>query len=134
MVIDTSAIFAAIAGEPDSPAYREAIKAAPVRLLSAVTMLEARIVLFARLGPAAIAIFDELIAQAEIAVVPFDTALADAAFEAFRRYGKGQGSPAQLNFVDCIGYALARSRGLPLLYKGADFAQTDIRSALPGGE
>src|SRR5258708_13946664 len=94
MVIDTSAIFAAIAGEPDSPAYREAIKAAPVRLLSAVTMLEARIVLFARLGPAAIAIFDELIAQAEIAVVPFDAALADAAFDAFRRYGKGQGSPA----------------------------------------
>ncbi len=70
MVIDTSAIMAAIAGEPDQARYREAIKSADIRLLSAVTMLEAQIVLFARLGPPAITAFHELIDQAPIVVVP----------------------------------------------------------------
>jgi ribonuclease VapC len=52
--------------------------------------------------------------------------LASVAFDAFRRYGKGQGHPAQLNIVDCAAYALAMARGEPLLFKGNDFAQTDI--------
>jgi ribonuclease VapC len=130
MVIDTSAIMAAIAGEPDEARYRAAMKTADVRLLSAVTMLEAQIVLFARLGPAAVTAFRELIDQAPIVIVPFDEILADAAFQAFRTYGKGQGHPAQLNIVDCAAYALARARGLPLLFKGGDFARTDIPSAL----
>ena len=130
MVIDTSAIMAAIAGEPDDARYRNAIKAADIRLLSAVTMLEAQIVLFARLGPAAVTAFRDLIDQAPIIIVPFDEALADAAFQAFRTYGKGQGHPAQLNIIDCGAYALARTRGLPLLFKGGDFGRTDMISAL----
>ena len=79
MVIDTSAIFAALAGEPDGDLYRKAIKAAPVRLMSAVTLLETRIVLFARFGPDAITAFDELMDLAGVAIVPFDRELADAA-------------------------------------------------------
>jgi len=129
MVTDTSAIFAAIAGEAESRIYREAIKTTPTRLISAVTMLETRLVLFARLGEAAIAILDELIERVGIIVVPFDEPLVDAAFDAFRRYGKGQGNPAQLNIVDCAAYALAWSRGLPLLFKGEDFRHTDIEPA-----
>ncbi len=89
--------------------------------------------LFARLGEAAITILDELIEHAGIVVVPFDEPLVDAAFDAFRRFGKGQGNPAQLNIVDCTAYALARSRGLPLLFKGDDFGLTDIASALTEG-
>lgn len=131
MVIDTSAIFAAIANEPDCAIYRNAIKAAPVRLMAAITLLETRIVLFPRLGSGAIATFDELIVRAGIVVESFDELLVDIAFDAFRKYGKGQGGSAQLNIVDCAAYALARSRNLPLLFKGNDFLHTDVRSALP---
>jgi ribonuclease VapC len=130
VVIDTSAIVAAIANEPDGDVYRTAIKTAPVRLMSAVSLLETRIVLFSRLGSNAITTFDELIARAGIVVEPFDESLAGAAFDAFRKYGKGQSNPAQLNIV-CAVYALARSRNLPLLFKGRDFSHTDIRSAVP---
>ncbi len=63
-------------------------------------------------------------------IVPHDLPLTDAAFEAFRRYGKGRGHPAQLNIIDCLVYALARARGLPLLFKGNDFTHTDITPAL----
>ena len=79
MVIDTSAIFAAIANEPDGAIYRNAIKASPVRLMSAITLLETRIVLFSRLGSGSIATFDELIGRAGIVVVPFDERLSIAA-------------------------------------------------------
>jgi ribonuclease VapC len=122
--------FAAIANEPDGDAYRRAIKTAPLRLISSVTLLETRIVLFSRFGDSAIATFNELMERARIAVVPFDRELCTAAFDAFRRFGKGQGKPAQLNIVDCAAYALARSRNLPLLFKGTDFTATDVRPAL----
>src|SRR6266853_4672071 len=124
MVIDTSAIFAAIAGEPDSATYRTAIKTASIRLISTVTLLETRIVLFSRIGSGAIVTLGELMERAEIVEVPFDQQQSEVAFDAFRRYGKGHGHPAQLNIIDCAAYALARSRDLPLLFKGNDFAQT----------
>jgi ribonuclease VapC len=130
MVIDTSAIFAAIADEPDAGLYRSAILASPLRLMSAATLLETQIVLFARKGETSVQILHELIERAGIDVVPFDAQLAEAAFEAFSRYGKGRGHKAQLNILDCAAYALARARNLPLLFKGADFAATDIRPAL----
>jgi ribonuclease VapC len=72
-----------------------------------------------------------LIERSGIAVVPFDEPMAEAAFDAFKRYGKGQGHRAQLNIIDCAAYALAKTRDLPLLFKGNDFASTDIRPALP---
>jgi len=131
MVIDTSAIFATISGEPESERYRSAIISAPLRLISAVTLLETQIVLASRHGNNAITVLHELIERAGIVVVPFDVSMAAIAFEAFRRYGKGQGHKAQLNIIDCAGYALAKARDLPLLFKGNDSAATDIRSALP---
>lgn len=99
MVIDTSAIFAAIANEPDGELYRSAIKTAPIRLISAVTLFETRIVLFSRLGEGAVATFDEILERAGIVVVPFDGEMCDAAFDAFRKFGKGQGSAAQLTLL-----------------------------------
>ena len=130
MVIDTSAIFAAIAGEPDAGLYRGAILASQFRLVSAATLLETRIVLFARKGETSLPILNDLIERAGIDVVPFDAQSAEAAFDAFRRYGKGQGHKAQLNILDCAAYALAKARDMPLLFKGADFSATDIRPAL----
>jgi len=130
MVLDTSAIFAAIAGEVDSTDYRLAIKNASLRLISAITLLETRIVLFSRIGGGAIDTLDQLIERAQIGVTPFDDEQIAIAFDACKRYGKGQGHPAQLNIVDCAAYALARSRDLPLLFKGSDFAHTDVKRAL----
>jgi ribonuclease VapC len=63
-------------------------------------------------------------------VVPFDDEMARGAFDAFRRFGKGGGHPAQLNIIDCAVYALAQARSQPLLFKGEDFARTDILSAM----
>ena len=68
--------------------------------------------------------------RAGIIGVAFDDPMAEAAFDAFKRYGKGQGGKAQLNIIDCAAYALAKTRDLPLLFKGNDFAATDIRPAL----
>jgi ribonuclease VapC len=71
-----------------------------------------------------------MVTGAAIAIEPFDAPMSQAAFEAFRRYGKGQGHPAQLNILDCAAYALAKVRGEPLLFKGNDFEKTDIVPAV----
>jgi ribonuclease VapC len=129
MVLDTSAIIATIANEPDGPRYRAAMLGADCLLISAVAVLETKVVLLARLGPEAVDLFDHLLEYAGIVVVPFDDEMARAAFEAFRRFGKGRGHPSQLNIVDCAVYALAKVRSQPLLFKGGDFARTDVLSA-----
>jgi ribonuclease VapC len=130
MIIDSSAIVAAISREADGPSFQEAMLRAPALAISAVTVLETHIVLHARIGPEAVREFDELVEHSGISVIPFDAAMADAAFDAFRRFGKGQGHPAQLNIVDCAACALAKLRGEALLFKGTDFDKTDIQSAL----
>ena len=85
--------------EPDGDIYRTAIKTAPVRLMSAVPLLETRLVLFSRLGSNAITAFDELIARAGIVVEPFDESLASAAFDAFRKYGKEQSNSSAILLI-----------------------------------
>jgi ribonuclease VapC len=65
-----------------------------------------------------------------LAIGVFDRMTARMAADAFLLYGKGRGHPAQLNFADCMSYAVAKHLGAPLLYKGSDFAHTDIESAL----
>jgi ribonuclease VapC len=130
MVLDTSAIIATIANEPESSRFRAAMLGAESLLMSSVAVLETRIVLFARLGSDAVGLFDDLLENAGIVVVPLDDETARVAFDAFCRFGKGQGHPAQLNIIDCAVYALAKARSQPLLFKGGDFDQTDIQSAL----
>jgi ribonuclease VapC len=63
-------------------------------------------------------------------IAPFDAEMAQLAFDAFRRYGKGQGHPARLNIVDCAAYALPRAHREPLLFKGSDFEKADIQPAV----
>ena len=85
---------------------------------------------FGYLGdPVASRRFDELIEAAQIATEPVTEAQARLARQAYRDFGKASGHPAKLNFGDCFSYALAKSRGEPLLFKGQDFAQTDVKSA-----
>jgi ribonuclease VapC len=130
MVLDTSAIVATVTNEADGQRYRTAMLEADSLAISAVAVLETRIVLSSRFGTTAVAFFDELLETAGIAIVPFDADLAKGAFEAFRRFGKGGGHPAQLNIVYCAVYALAKARSQSLLFKGADFAKTDVVPAL----
>ena len=129
MILDTSAIVATIANEPDRIRFQDRMLGAASLSISSVTALETRIVLQSRQGAEAVRAFDEMLESAGIIVVPFDAQMADAAFHAFRRYGKGQGRPAQLNILDCVAYALAKVRNEPLLFKGGDFEKTDIELA-----
>ena len=129
MVVDTSAIVAAVASEVDANRYREAMLSASMVAMSSVSVLEARIVLESRYGSEAVIAFGEMLEQVSIAVVPFDEEMTLTAFDAFLRFGKGR-HPAALNIVDCAAYATAKGLGRPLLFKGNDFSRTDVASAL----
>jgi ribonuclease VapC len=130
MVLDTSAIVAAITREADGAYFQDAMLHGGALTISAVTVLETRIVLASRYGVEAVREFDDLLKNAGITIIPFDAEMSTAAFDAFHRFGKGRGHPAQLNIIDCAAYALAKVRGEPLLFKGSDFAKTDIQVAL----
>ena len=125
MVIDTSALVAILSLEPEAARLAQAIEADPTRLISAATLLEAGIVMEARLGAAGGKELDLLVAKAGVVVEPLTADQASIAREAWRRFGKGRHAAA-LNFGDCCSYALARATGEPLLFKGTDFANTDI--------
>jgi len=129
MVIDTSAILALMFGEPEAPQFRELVETDPVRLISAATLVEAAIVVEARVGDAGGRELDLLVALAECEIVPFDREQASAARVAYRRFGKGR-HPAGLNLGDCFSYALSAVAGEPLLCKGDDFRRTDLRLVL----
>lgn len=106
----TSAIFAAITGEPDSGVYRNAIISAPLRLISAVTLLETQIVLVSRSGSHSIPILHKLIERAGIVVVPFDEPMAETAFDAFKRWqGAGTQGAAQHHLPCSERYQFTRS-------------------------
>ena len=126
MVIDTSAIVAIVINEPDAPRIEVQIADDPIRLISAATVLEATMVIETRLGDAGGREFDLWLLKIGAEIVPADADQVDAARRAWRRYGKGRHAAA-LNYGDCFSYALAMTRGEPLLFKGDDFAKTDIK-------
>jgi ribonuclease VapC len=128
MVIDTSAFIAILRNEPEASEFRTMIAGAPVRLASAMSKLEASMVVLGRRGPLGLAELDRLYTELAIRFVPFDEEQADIARDAFARFGKGQ-HRAGLNFGDCAAYALAMAEAEPLLFKGTDFAATDVTVA-----
>jgi len=128
MVLDTSALLAILLGEPERDAFLDLLVAAEDPILSAATLVEASIVMLARTGEAGIADLDELLDAAAVRCVAVDAEQARHARATFARYGKGR-DPAALNFGDCFAYALARATGRPLLFKGDDFARTDVTAA-----
>lgn len=133
MLIDTSAIVAILAPEPDAALYLAAIEKAPSRFVGAHVRLESTINIARILGlkiPGADEMYDDLLATATIEVLPISDAISRAAVEAYARFGKGQGHPAQLNFADCLSYACAITLDAPILFKGNDFSKTDLTSAL----
>ncbi|HTT98730.1 MAG TPA: type II toxin-antitoxin system VapC family toxin [Rhizomicrobium sp.] len=129
MVIDSSALFAIVFDEPDHPAYLEAIITAVSLTISAPTLFECRMVALRKSGPDLEERILSLLKKSQVSVAAFDEHHVELAMQAFHRYGKGRHA-AGLNFGDCFAYALAKSLNEPLLYKGADFARTDIVSAI----
>ena len=128
IVVDASALVAIAEREPEWEAFLDALNRVDVSYVSAVNFLETGVVLIRR-GHFAdeIELTDWLI---NLGVKRReDVELGLAALSAYRRFGKGF-HPARLNFADCFAYALAKELDLPLLYKGDDFAKTDIRSAV----
>jgi ribonuclease VapC len=129
IVVDTSALLAVLLDEPEKVMFRDFLADAPRKMISAVSLLEAGIVMSTRRGPDGLAALTDLIERAEVEVVPFDHAQSQLALAAFHAYGKGRHA-ARLNICDCAAYALAKGMNVPLLYKGNDFAATDITAAL----
>ncbi|MDE2764990.1 MAG: type II toxin-antitoxin system VapC family toxin [Chloroflexota bacterium] len=128
MIIDSSALCAVLFGEHDAARYAEAIADAEVSRMSAINLLEAAIVVESRGGQPSADLLDAFIEQAGIEIVPVTADQIAAARSAWRRFGKGN-HPARLNLGDCLAYALSQTRHEPLLFKGGDFAQTDVDAA-----
>jgi len=130
MVVDTSAIVAVLLAKPDAEPIAKALGEAPARLISAVTRVELSFVIEGRKGEPGRQDLERLLGSGGFEVVSVTPHHADLAIEAFRRYGKGR-HPAGLNIGDCFSYALAMATDHPLLFKGSDFAKTDVRAAMP---
>jgi ribonuclease VapC len=128
MILDSSAVLAMLFGEPEAAALAGAAEQATERAISAASWLEAAMVADNRSAVAS-AEFAGLMARLDLEIVPFTASQAVVAREAHRRYGKGR-HKAGLNLGDCFSYALAKERGQALLFKGDDFAATDIEPAI----
>ena len=128
IVVDASALVAMAIREPECTSFQEVLERTSSAQIAAVNFLETGMVLLQRGFIADLSELDELIAFYGVTLRE-DLDLARGAFAAFQTYGKGR-HPARLNLADCFAYALAKQLDLPLLYKGDDFAKTDIRSAL----
>jgi ribonuclease VapC len=129
MVIDSSALFAIAFDEPEHPVYLELMMNAAVLAIAAPTLFESRMVALRKSGPELEDRLLSLLKKLGTRIAAFDETQADLAAQAFRRYGKGR-HRAGLNFGDCFAYALAKTLDEPLLYKGDDFAHTDLASAI----
>lgn len=125
LVVDSSALIAALFHEPERTAALNALFGASQRSMSAFSHLETSLVAMGRRGLAGRTLLDGLLRELDLEIVPFDEDQAEIARDAWERFGKGR-HPAALNIGDCCSYALARVKGHPLLYKGNDFSETDL--------
>jgi len=125
MVLDTSALIALLLGEPDASRLAAAVQAASVRYVSVASVLEASLVMQARVGEQGDLEVDALVRDLELALVPVDADQLRLARDAAARFGRGR-HPAGLNYGDLFSYGLAASLGEPLLCTGHDFGQTDV--------
>ena len=130
IVVDTSALYAILANEPEAEDFMQAISRDDAPQTSALTLYETMIVCYARGGNALLEKLQQLLTTGNIAVAPFNQQAANAAQATYQQFGKGHHS-ASLNLCDCAAHSLAVALGCPLLYKGDDFTKTGISSAIP---
>ena len=127
MIIDTSALVAILYGEPEAESFTQHIHAANTCRISVANHVELSIVVERQMGPEGLRQADVFIRRAGITIEPVTLEQGDLARQAFLDFGKGR-HRAALNFGDCFAYALAKATGEPLLFKGYDFALTDVNS------
>lgn len=127
-IVDSSAIVALAKEEPDAEQFWAYFRSGAELALPVSCYLETVMVL-RRFNDARFWL-DQMIDRYEIGLISCDPAQARLAADAFERYGRGSGHAAKLNFGDCLAYAAASNLGAPLLFKGGDFALTDIQPAL----
>jgi ribonuclease VapC len=129
MIVDTSALLAIAWDEPERARFEDAIEMTPVRRISAASVLEGAIVMVRRSGRGTatrvLARLHELLEELSLEIEPVSAGQVRIAEAAYLKFGKGM-HPAGLNFGDCFAYALAKETGEPILFKGDDFAQTDL--------
>lgn len=130
MIVDSSALIAILAGEPDAEELNDVLSGAVRPALSVANYLEAAIVLDRHPARRAGEKLDRYLVAGQVELADVTESQARIARAAYRNFGRGTGHPAGLNFGDCFAYALAIDRDASLLYKGNDFKHTDVRSAL----
>jgi ribonuclease VapC len=130
MIVDTSAIVAILRNEPEAETFANAIADAKIRRISAVNYVEAAAVIEGSRNPLASRRFEDFFRESGLTIEAVTVGQAKIAREAYKDFGKGGGHPAQLNFGDCFAYALAKEMAERILFKGRDFAHTDLTSAL----
>lgn len=131
IAVDTSAIVAIALKEPDHPLFLERLRQSRRAIISSVSLLETRMVVYGRLGHAAVVLLDDMFRAPAFVIQSPGPIEMEAAWNAFVVFGKGSGHPAGLNFGDIFAYAIAKTQRIPLLFKGRDFSFTDIEPALP---
>lgn len=129
VVIDSSVFVALFKGETDTEHFTARAFSYKRRVTSAATWLESAMVCEGAIKSGGAERFERIVASLGVEVVPFTLSNAHLALDAFKRFGKRRGKPAVLNFGDCFAYALAKELDAPLLFKGDDFAQTDLPPA-----
>jgi len=131
MILDTSAVIAILQLEPEAASFARSVETLrPVRI-SAANWLEAAIVVDGNGSPGLSRRFDQFMREADVSIEPVTSRQAEAARAAYKAYGRGSGHPARLNFGDCFAYALTMEQDEELLFKGNDFAHTDVRRVKP---
>lgn len=131
IAIDTSVLIAILTEEPEADAFRAALLPSSATWITAVSLVEATMVASRDETIDPVAAINKVVASLEIEVIAVDRAMAELARQAFLTFGKGRGHAASLNFGDCFSYALAKALDAPLLFKGGDFARTDVKVAVP---
>ena len=130
MIVDSSAIMAMLLDEPERASFTLSLQEAEVRRISAGNWIELSAVAV-RGRSVSLDRLDQFLRDALLLIEPVTSEQAIIGAGAYRTYGLGSGHRAKLNFGDCFAYALAKTSGEPLLFKGEDFIHTDVKFALP---
>lgn len=130
MIVDSSAVVSILNGGPEANVLFDAMASARIRRMSAGTLVEVYVVVDRSHNPVKSGRLDDFLRRFDVEIVDVTTEQAHIARRAFRDFDKGSGHPARLNFGDCFSYAFAKVAGEPLLFKGDDFAYTDLTPAV----
>jgi ribonuclease VapC len=130
MIVDTSALVAILRNEPEARRLVEALENASIAQIIAPSVLELCMVMLNTTAPEGLSRIRRMLHDLGIVTIPFTAEMADVAVQSFLLFGKGRGHKAQLNFGDCMAYAASKVEAMPLLFKGEDFAHTDVERAV----